>query len=345
MIKKNKNGVSLIIITYNVERTLLKLLKSIHEQDYPKSKMEIIMVDGQSTDKTLEIVKKSKSKVKVIQSPYPKDPEACRVIGIRESKFNIFCFIDADNYLHHKKWISNIMSALKENPDAYGAYAYRYLYDRNENAINRYFALLGAADPVGFYLKKDDRLSYLYDKWNLAGKILKETKRYLFIEYDYENFPTLGANASFFRKDLLLSHIKITPGNFFHIDTAYDMAKKGFNKYVLYKDGIGHSATDSSISFLKRRMRYMGIHYLSRSSSRRYKVFNPARKQDVINLVKFIFFSLTFVEPTVFAIRGYLKKPDFAWFIHPFFCFAICVTYIYSVLRGLLYLKVLNKKL
>lgn len=335
MNKAKLDRVSFIIISYNVERTLPKLLKSFEQQDFPKSKYEILLIDGKSTDRTLTIAKSANLPLRIIQSPYPKDPEACRVVGIKEAKYDLFCFVDADNYFHHTKWISNIVKVLKNYPDVYGAYAWRYLYDKKENIINRYFALLGAADPVGFYLKKDDRLSYLYDKWNLAGDVIEETKEYLVIAYPPEEFPTLGSNAAFFRKDLLLNTLKVTYKNFFHIDTSYDMAKKGYNKYLLYKDGIGHSATNSAISFLKRRARYMGLHYVHRAKSRRYKVFDSSRRDDIINLGKFVVFSITFIEPLIFSIRGFIKIRDYAWFIHPLFCLAICITYSWTIAKGI----------
>ena len=49
--------VSLIIPVYNEEEFLNKLFKSIKNQDYPKNLLEIIIVDGNSSDKSLEIIK------------------------------------------------------------------------------------------------------------------------------------------------------------------------------------------------------------------------------------------------------------------------------------------------
>jgi len=49
--------VSLIIPVYNEEEFLNKLFKSIKNQDYPKDLLEIIIVDGNSSDKSLEIIK------------------------------------------------------------------------------------------------------------------------------------------------------------------------------------------------------------------------------------------------------------------------------------------------
>jgi len=47
--------VSILIPTLNAESVLDECLRSIEMQDYPKDKIELIIADGGSKDKTLEI--------------------------------------------------------------------------------------------------------------------------------------------------------------------------------------------------------------------------------------------------------------------------------------------------
>lgn len=324
-------SISIIIITKNVQRTLPRVLTSISSQDYPKRKIEILVVDGNSTDHTLDILRSSILPIRVIKSPYPDDPEACRGVAVLKAKNEILGFIDADNYIPHKNWLKKMLKPLIKHKEIYGVQTLRYGYRETDTALNRYFALLGSCDPVGFYLKKDDRLSFIYDKWNLYGKILQYYGDYFTIQFSPDYFPTLGCNGFFFRKSILFK-IKVKPQNFFHIDTPLDLAKKGFNKYAIVNDEILHDTAGSFISFLKKRARYMKLHYQIRSSKRRYKVFDPNKKEDLINLIKFIIFSITFIEPLIFAFRGYLKKRDLVWFIHPIFSFSIMITYSFMVI-------------
>lgn len=326
-------NISIIIVTWNVSRTIAKVLKSIEMQNYPLKKIEILMVDGNSTDGSVSIAKKSKLNVRIIPTKHPNDPEACRSYGIHASKNEILAFVDADNYLPHKNWLRKIVFPLIVDKDIYGSQSLRYLYSRKDTLLNRYFSLLGSADPVGFYLKKDDRLSYLYDNWNLYGHVKHEYKDYFVIQFSPNHFPTLGCNAFFFRKSIVMK-TKVTPNTFFHIDTPLDLAKKGFNKYAIVNDGIIHDTAGSFISFLSKRARYMRLHYLIRSNKRRYKVFDPSKREDIINLVKFSIYSLTFIETTYFAIKGFKKIHDPVWFVHPIFCFSIFWTYSFMVLLG-----------
>ncbi len=346
--KQTLPSISIIIVTKNAQRTLPQVLKSIEKQDYPKSKMEILVVDGNSTDKTLEIVKDAKKTlpIRIVKTDYPNDPEACRGVAVLQAKNEIFGFVDSDNFMPHKNWLQKIIHPLIVHKEVYGSQSLRYGYRKNDTPLNRYFALIGSADPVGMYLNKADRLSFLYDKWNLYGKVIAEYKSYFLVKFSPDHFPTLGCNGFFFKKDKLFT-IKVKPENFFHIDTPLDLCKKGIDTYAIVNEEILHDTAGSFNSFLEKRAKYMRLHYQMRANKRRYKVFDPSKTEDIINLTLFIIYSLTFIQPIIYAIRGYIKRRDLVWFVHPIFCFAIMWTYTFMVVMGLFqtqYKKLSGKK-
>lgn len=51
-------GVSLIIPTYNEETTILQKLDNVRNLNYPKEKLEVVLIDSASTDDTVEIARK-----------------------------------------------------------------------------------------------------------------------------------------------------------------------------------------------------------------------------------------------------------------------------------------------
>lgn len=57
----DQDTVSIIIVTYNAASTLQQCLNSIYEQTYPA--LEIIIIDGKSTDSTVDIIKQNNSKI------------------------------------------------------------------------------------------------------------------------------------------------------------------------------------------------------------------------------------------------------------------------------------------
>lgn len=50
--------ISFAVVAYNEEKTLPKLLNDLKNQDYPHEKIEVLLIDSMSTDKTLSIMEK-----------------------------------------------------------------------------------------------------------------------------------------------------------------------------------------------------------------------------------------------------------------------------------------------
>ena len=330
MDKNNFPTVTIIIVTKNVERTFLRLLNTIQEQEYPKNKLDVIVVDGRSTDKTLQIIEQSKLDIKVFQGQKPNDPEACKGEGLKYAKGQIVGLIDSDNYLPHKKWLKKMIAPLMENKKIVGSYTWRFAYTKSDTSLNRYFSLIGSADPVGLYLGKADKLSYISDTWTGFGKVLQESKDYFIIQFDTNHFPTLGSNGFFAWRNMIMKG-KSSPNKFFHIDVPFDILKFDLNKYAVVRDVIIHDTAVDLKTFLKKRVKYMRLHYEKRAKDRRYRVFDPESQRDVFRLTVFIFFSLTFIQPLYISIRGYIKIHDVAWFIHPIFCFSMAMAYAVAI--------------
>lgn len=102
--------VSVIITTKNEEKNIANCLKSILRQTYPCDKIEIIVVDNNSTDKTKEIALSffpslDKEGLGAVGNPsiqfYTKGPErsAQRNFGVNKSKGGYFLYLDADMIL------------------------------------------------------------------------------------------------------------------------------------------------------------------------------------------------------------------------------------------------------
>lgn len=62
----NTSKISIVIVTLNVEGTLQKCLDSIYKQQYPL--IEIVLMDGASSDNSIEILKANSNKIAVWKS-------------------------------------------------------------------------------------------------------------------------------------------------------------------------------------------------------------------------------------------------------------------------------------
>lgn len=120
--------VSLLIPAYNEEKTISKTIKSVLNLDYPRDKLEIIVIDDSSTDNTFNIVKKFKE-VKLIYNKHKGVGKASALNkGLKYATGELLAVIDADsevernslkniiNYFDDEKTGSVISSIKIRNP-------------------------------------------------------------------------------------------------------------------------------------------------------------------------------------------------------------------------------------
>ena len=333
-------SISIIIATLNSGPILEKCLQSIRQQDYDQEKIEIIVADGGSIDGTVEMVKKYKGKVVPENTG---SPEAAKSIALKHAQNEIILAMNDDTILPNQNWIRYMVSFFDKEPGVTGCYTWRYTYKKNDQILSRYFALLGGNDPVALFLNKADRQSYLSSKWNLKGKA-QDKGEYFLVEFDAKNLPTVGCNGFLIKRELL-NKAKIDPKFFFHIDVNLDLVNQGFNKYVVVKNDVWHSAGENVCHFLKKRLKYMETLYIRDFSKRRYFIYSHKDKKANIRIIAFSLYAVTLILPTLTAIRGFLRVPDIAWFLHPIICFSIFWIYAWTVIkwRIKLFLKRLSK--
>lgn len=115
LIKNMHCFVSIIIACRNEEEFISKCLDSIINSDYPKDKLEILVVDGKSEDGTREIVKKYIEKypfIKLLDNQKKIKPCALNM-GIKEAKGEAIMVIDAHSVCQ-KDYISKCLEYLKK---------------------------------------------------------------------------------------------------------------------------------------------------------------------------------------------------------------------------------------
>ena len=97
--------VSIIVIAYNEEKMLPLCLDSLMELDYPEDKLETILVDNNSTDRTKDIIRKYP--VKYVFE-HKRTRGAARNKGIKASSGEFIAFTDADCIVD-RNWIRRLV--------------------------------------------------------------------------------------------------------------------------------------------------------------------------------------------------------------------------------------------
>lgn len=122
--KKKSTGFSVIIPFRNEEENLPRLLESFSLLNYPKQLFEIILVDDESDDKSVEICEKFRSdfpnlKGKILKNKRnSKSPKKDAIhTGIKDSSFEYIVTTDADCRVP-EKWLNYFAAEIEKNEPA-----------------------------------------------------------------------------------------------------------------------------------------------------------------------------------------------------------------------------------
>lgn len=335
MAEKNQIEISFIIPTLNAQKVLEICLKSIFKQNFPKNKYEIIIADGGSTDKTVEIAKKYLAKI--VFNPL-KTAEAGKAIGIKNAQGKYLALIDSDNILPDSSWLTTMINVLEKDKHLIGAEPWKFTYRKKAGLIERYSALIGANDPYAFISGVYDRKNYINFKWTGLKIKTLNYKKYLklFLEPG-KLIPTIGANGTIFRTDFIRKNIN--SDYLFDIDIiSYALQKNQAKLYFAkVKIGIIHTYCESSISkFIKKQNRRINDYYFYKS----YRQYDW-KTTNGSGILKFTLYTTTIFPAVYHSIIGFIHQPDTAWIFHPLAC--LITLYVYTKSSLMYKLGLLNQ--
>jgi glycosyltransferase involved in cell wall biosynthesis len=313
--------ISFVIPTLNAEKVLKKCLRSINKQNYPKKNYEILIIDGGSTDKTLEIAKKYKAKI--FSNPL-KTAEAGKAVGVKKAQSKYICLIDSDNILPNKDWLNKMLAPLEENKDIIASEPIKFTYRANSGIFERYSALIGANDPYAFITGVYDRQNWVNKKWTGLNLEEVDKKNYLQVTLKKNTIiPTIGANGTIFRSTFLKNNLK--SDYLFDIDIISQVldSKKKDLFIAKVKVGIIHTFCENSFSKFIRKQKRRLVDYYIYQNLRQYN-WQPINDKSQL---KFIFYTILIIPALVDSFRGFFKKTDLVWFLHPFLCLITLFVY------------------
>lgn len=124
--------VSIVTITYNSEKTLKDTIESVISQTYKE--IEYIIVDGNSSDKTIEIVNSYRDKISKFISEKDNGIYDAMNKGIRLARGDIVGILNSDDIYFDKYVIENVVKKFKQSgvDSIYGD-----LYYVEENDLNK----------------------------------------------------------------------------------------------------------------------------------------------------------------------------------------------------------------
>ncbi|GAX35802.1 glycosyltransferase [Nodularia sp. NIES-3585] len=108
--------VSVVVPIYNGETDLPELINCLRSQTYPQDRVEYLLVDNNSSDRTLSLLKASAENspvIKVLSENQIQSSYAARNTGIRAAVGEIIAFTDADCH-PQPQWLHSLIQPLSD---------------------------------------------------------------------------------------------------------------------------------------------------------------------------------------------------------------------------------------
>lgn len=269
---------SIVICTFNKPELIKRCIKSVLEQSFKD--YEILLLDGGSDKKTLELLKKferENKKIKIIPNPagLPEGYGKGKWLAFKKSKSEIFGILDQDNMLIGKDCLKNLITPF-QNPEISGV-AGRLFLDSEDNLTNQCVALIGT-DPFVAYRSLD----YLINTEKIKFKNFKE---YIMFENNFDNLTITGGNCFFYRR----KDLEKIGGYIQDVDNLYKLSKIRLNKIAIpMKAFTNHRAVEGFVDFIKKKNKW-GKEY---SEEKREFSWMPRtkleRKEFLLNLISIV---------------------------------------------------------
>lgn len=157
---KSNPLVSVIIPLYNAERFVEETIESVLNQTYRN--LEIIVIDDGSSDNSLQVANKYKSRGIKIFSQANRGASAARNLGIQHATGDFIQFLDADDILHPDKIKNQVCILINE--------------DSNTLVFCKWIRFFQSADNSQYKRQEIDKdysspFRLLKDMWNGKGMV------------------------------------------------------------------------------------------------------------------------------------------------------------------------------
>lgn len=286
--------ISITIPTYNEAENIQTCLESISVQDYPKGNIEVIVVDGGSTDKTVEIAQQFPF-VTVLSNP-GKDTHIGKAIGLKASKGDFWIFFDADLQANGPEWAKSMVLPLVE--DASLTASVSCYYGRpGDSCLEKYINL----DPTA----RDTLFAWFTP--SVESTIEKWKDGYAICCYTTEYLPAEG--RCLFRYSLLMEMIGCEK-RFRELDCLYLLTQAGHNRYAYVPNpGFYHKQIRTLAELRRKRMRNAIKNYIPGQVEGyiKYTWFDLYKPLDFLKMCALIFYAFSVIGPVLGGIWKSLK--------------------------------------
>lgn len=318
---------SIVMATYNSGATIEKALLSIRRQDFSQDDIQILVVDGGSTDETIEIAKRYQATI--LQNPY-RLPEPAKMIGLKYATGKFVCIMDSDEELPNDFVFLQRKTVLEHYTNV-KCFAIGLNTPKGSNACCHYINAVG--DPFTCFV-------YSTYKNSMEGLIIKQGNYYeehncYIAYYEKDDIRPIGDSGTI----MDLQYIK---SNFFEelseltTSAIFDRIIRNTG-YVGYIKNDNHNHyTMSSIKTFLNKIKFRIINNIFDINGSGYSSKALINKKLALKKYFFPIYTITIIIPLLDGIRMMMNYKHWIFIMHPIFClyvlFEVAIQYLYKLL-------------
>ncbi len=305
---------SIVVPVYNVEALLDRFLTSLAKQTMSKDQIEVLILDGGSTDRTLEIAKSYN--VTVIHNPQ-KLAEPGVVLGFQKANGELVMVLAVDNIFPKTTAIQDLIDVFKDKKIA-GAFP-KHDTAKDDSIYSLYINTF--TDPFTHFVYGNAANARTF---NRVYKTIQHTDSYDIYNFQSASGYPLIALAQGFtvRKKYIRDRIHDA---FDDVLVIYDLIKK--NKSIAYVHSVSlyHYTIQNFQDFVRKQRRAVENAFVRNNAgiTKRTQFLTQGQK-----LRRYLFFpySFTIISPLIQSVIQTVETGNSIWLLHPYMVFLSAAT-------------------
>ena len=315
---------SVVVPTYNSARTLGRSLAAVRAQDFDQAQIEILVIDGGSTDATVDIAREHGARV----IPNPRRlPEIAKFIGVREARGEFVVFSDSDEVVLRTDAFSLRARAFKTVPDAHTLATEGNTRPPSCPKLLDYYNLVG--DPFTYFVNRQEIVAEYAAKRFAARYEVSVTDPdfYALRLRPGDAPPMFDAGGHTFRRQTFvdLAREKLEANDASCVGTISSVLSGHSGTFLVSRNDFVDHYSDASVRLIlaKTKFRIINNLFMAQGGAAGYverERYLPERTKRRKYL--FLLYGASVVAPTIdgVALSIHHKNPAFLW--HPVFAFA-----------------------
>lgn len=304
VLKSSLPKLTLNIAIRNEEKRVATLLDSIITQTYPRERMEVLIIDGMSTDRTIEIVghyqDEHRNLIRILFNSN-KDSATGRTIGLLNATGDLHMYLDADMELAERNTLEKLVYPINIEKEIVGTFT-KFLPHPRDSPLNNFLA----HNPF----QHDPMLEYL--SASVERATVERHAGYSVCAFTPEKIPLIGvivSNTHLLKQMHQEMKAMWSSWTWTDIDFAVALVLRGYRNFAFVADtGIYHHSLTDFGTWLKKKRRDIRGSYLSTVNARYTTYIDFASKRDLLRLLGFVIYAQSIVLP---MIRGGWKAVKF----------------------------------